>query len=194
MSARTENCKWKAGCQNPAYSCLTSCEEYEAFPVDPPESNVENAQRQAELSDVLRCLNSVEARSARRVAPKKTCQDCQHWRGESMWYASPCALSLEPVESVEQYKDYCDKSRLCPFCGEEFSDGSCLRAAAERIAELEQQAGKQATTMQAAAAEVKRLTEGLLHISDTTSDPDLAEWAFRYIGGSAFFGGEGEVK
>ena len=137
MSARTENCKYRASCGRQACECLTSCVEYEAFPVDPPESKAENAQRQAELSDVLRCLNSMEARSARRIVPKKTCQDCQHWRGDSMWKGAPCALSLEPVEAAEQCSDYCDRLRSCPFCGEEFTGDKCLSAALDRIAELE---------------------------------------------------------
>lgn len=63
MSAKTENCKWKAGCQNPAYSCLTSCEEYEAFPV--------NSQKQDFACEIVRvtCLDCRGSRPTVTVLP-----------------------------------------------------------------------------------------------------------------------------
>jgi len=39
MSARTENCKRRVFCDEPAYKCLTSCAMFEEFPVDAKEEN-----------------------------------------------------------------------------------------------------------------------------------------------------------
>ena len=48
MSARTENCKRRVFCDEPAYKCLTSCAMFEEFPVDAKEENARLQLKAAE--------------------------------------------------------------------------------------------------------------------------------------------------